>query len=121
MSGCKRVIEMKATVKFVFASILIVLLMSAPVGACMVTSAPSHPCCPPKPAPIPEDCARPGCIYMDTHQVLEVAASATDGVAVSLLPAATMELRPVTVLADMPTLTPSKQKARVVLFHQFLI
>ena len=116
---------MKAAAKFVFAAVLAVLLFCTPIGACMssirATDAPSHPCCPSKKAPLPEDCARPGCVYMDTHVFSDVAAPAVMDGPLAKLPVVAMELQPKAVLAPVATMTPPALRQRVVLFHQFLI
>jgi len=49
---------MNTVAKFGFAVLVAVVLLLSPVGACMApagtaTSEASHPCCPPKPAPLP--------------------------------------------------------------------
>lgn len=110
---------MRAVVKFVFAAVLAVLLLCAPVGACadslQTAGAPSHPCCPKKPAPLPEDCARPGCVYMDTHVVSDVSAPVAE-----LTPAVLAE-RPGRAWVPVVTLAPLAPRQRVVLFHQLLI
>src|SRR5262249_40636690 len=43
-----------------------VLLLISPAGKCMqaATSTQTHPCCPKNHAPLPEDCTKPGCVYM---------------------------------------------------------
>ena len=116
---------MRAAVKFVFAAVLAVLLFCTPIGACAdsmkTEGAPSHPCCPKKPASLPDDCARPGCIYMDTHVVSDVAAPVADGGPVAELVPVAMDVRPAGVLVPVATLTPLALRQRVVLFHQFLI
>jgi hypothetical protein len=116
---------MRGAAKFVFAVVLAVMLFCTPIGACTssmnMAGAPAHPCCPAKPAPLPDDCARPGCIYMDTHVVSSVTAPTENGGPVAELPAVSMEVRPTAVLAPVMTLTPLALRQRVVLFHQFLI
>ena len=116
---------MQATVKFVFVTMLALLLFCTPIGACMNTmktaEAPSHPCCPAKPASLPDDCARPGCVYMDTHIATDVQAPADAGLLVAELPAVPMEPALVTVVAPVATVTPPGVRQRVVLFQQFLI
>lgn len=116
---------MRAAIKFVFAAVLAVLLFCTPIGACAdslkTAGEPSHPCCPKKPASLPEDCARPGCVYMDTHVVSEVSAPVADGGPVAELVPIVMAERPAGVWVPVVTLTPLALRQRVVLFHQFLI
>lgn len=116
---------MRTAVKIAFAAVLAVLLFCTPLGACAdslkTAGEPSHPCCPKKPVPLPEDCARPGCVYMDTHVVVDVAAPAADGVPVAELAPIAVAERPAGVWVPVATLTPLALRQRVVLFHQFLI
>ena len=116
---------MRTAVKIVFAAVLAVLLFCMPLGACadslMTAGEASHPCCPKKSVPLPEDCARPGCVYMDTHVVLDVAAPVDDGVLVAELAPIALAERPAGVWVPVAKLTPLALRQRVVLFHQFLI
>lgn len=118
---------MNTVAKFGFAVLVAVVLLLTPVGACMApggaaTSEASHPCCPPKPAPLPDDCARPGCIYMDT-KVVPAAASATDAGPLSASPAPLTRVEPVPVspLARAAEQAPPARSQRYVVFHQLLI
>ncbi len=107
---------MRAAVKFVFAAILAVLLLCAPVGACWDTARAEHPCCPKKPAPLAEDCARPGCVYLDTHVVVAVAAPVAE-----LAPAVVVVERPAGAWVPVAALAPLALRQRVVLYRQLLI
>ncbi len=64
---------MKRAAKLVLAALVTAVLFFSPVGACAetktVTTKPCHPSSPGKRAPIPSDCARPGCIYLDTRVI----------------------------------------------------
>lgn len=106
---------MRAAVKFVFAAVLAVLLLCAPVGACWDSARAEHPCCPKKPAPLTEDCARPGCVYLDTHAVVDVAAP----VAV-VAPVVAVE-RPAAVWVSVAPLTPLALRQRSTLYRQLLL
>lgn len=69
---------MTATLKFGIALLLSGFMFFSPLGCAESTKAatkPAHPCCP-KPAQIPIDCARPGCVYVEAKpMVVEVPAS----------------------------------------------
>lgn len=107
---------MRTAVKFVFAAILAVLLLCAPVGACWDSARAEHPCCPKKPAPLTEDCARPGCVYLDTHVVVNVAAPVAE-----LAPAVVVVERPAGAWVPVAALAPLALRQRVVLYRQLLI
>lgn len=55
---------MNRVVQFVFALLVAATLLWTPVGACAAQpDAPTHPCCPPKPVPLPES-LRPAGVYL---------------------------------------------------------
>ena len=116
---------MKADLKVVLVALLVAALFQIPLGACAsnisLSQAPSHPCCPSKPVSLPNDCARPGCIYMDT-QAVPVAPE----VSTNYTPF--FESCPAAILDQYPTVAffPTGNAAlvtyeRCIVFHQFLI
>ena len=106
---------MRAAVKFAFAAVLVVLLLCAPVGACWDSARSEHPCCPKKPAPLTEDCARPGCVYLDTHAVVAVAAPVA-------VVAGVVEIEgPVGVWVTVAPFTPVAVRQRSTLYRQLLL
>jgi hypothetical protein len=115
---------MKAAAQFGFAIVLALVLFCTPIGACMsampAANGHSHPCCPTEKAPLPDDCARPGCVYMDTHVVAYVASpAAVDGLWAEL-PATILDTRPVAAPVFATAAPPTLPQRRSVLFHQFL-
>ena len=70
---------MNTAIKVALAALLTALLLAHPIGACAAApkmpGAPVDPCCPGKrtPAPAQDDCAKPGCVCMDTRTVPRVA------------------------------------------------
>lgn len=115
---------MNRVVQFVFALLVAATLLLTPVGACAAQpDAPTHPCCPPKPVPLPDDCARPGCIYMDTHVTPAASPTADDASPVSTspsLPTGIVTL-PVYTPARAVMATPPPLRERFVVFHQILV
>jgi hypothetical protein len=58
---------MNAKSKVGLAFLMAALLLINPAGRCVqaeTSGAPTHTCCPKKHAPLPEDCGKPGCVYM---------------------------------------------------------
>lgn len=112
---------MRTAIKIAFATVLAAILLASPIGACASTKTPAHPCCPAKPAPLPDDCARPGCIYMDTHIAPTAIATANDAGPVYDAPiaAAPANLRIAETRAIPMTARASRR--RFVAIHQFLI
>lgn len=60
---------MNTTTKIGFALLVVTFLLLNPIGACAgnvtVASPPAHPCCPKDQAPVPDECARPGCVCIN--------------------------------------------------------
>ena len=118
---------MKAAIKFVFVTLVAAILLLSPLGACAGTIrgtvVPGHECCPPKPASLPDDCARPLCVYMDT-QVVPTAVTLVDQAApFDGLPASAvlLENRPATATTFTSDKAPLVLYHRFVVFHQILV
>ena len=119
---------MNAVAKFAFVTLVAATLFFTPLGACANTvkagEAPAHPCCPPKPASIPEDCARPGCIYMDTHVVPSAIAPFEDATPIGALPTSAVLAKiehSVAFDAFAFEEPPLILHHRFIAFHQFLL
>lgn len=117
---------MIAKAKFGVGALIAILLLFSPAWHCAdsmgAEQTPAHPCCPAKPAPMPDDCARPGCIYLDTH-ITPVAAAPHDAG-----PVGETDSLPVTIEAPETVATalgkplePRPPFERFVRFHQLLI
>ncbi|MFN0104672.1 MAG: hypothetical protein ACKV2U_21610 [Bryobacteraceae bacterium] len=117
---------MKSVAKIVFATLVVAVLFLSPIDACADSMKgsgnPSHPCCPANPTSLPDDCARPGCIYLDTH-VVPAAIAVNDAGPVCESPATAiwMANHPVAITARAIPLAPLPLYQRFVVFHQFLI
>lgn len=119
--------QMNVTAKLGLASLVAIVLFFNPIGFCADVlkdhSSAAHPCCPAKPASLPDDCARPGCIYVDTSLVPVAAGAATDaGPVCEFAPIlVSMETQPAATPALAHPLAPLPPFQRFVVFHQFLI
>jgi hypothetical protein len=71
---------MEPRIKFRLVLMVVGFLLFTPIGRCAPPNAPSHPCCPKGPSPVPQDCGRPGCVYVEAAQI----ASTLEGPAHSL-------------------------------------
>jgi hypothetical protein len=118
---------MSASAKNVFATLLLAILIASPAEACAdsmkLAGTPAHPCCPAKPAPLMGDCARPGCIYMDTS-IVPVAVTAMNdaaGVCELVLSVAGTENQPTPGMFRVRPLALLTPYQRFLVFHQFLI
>ena len=118
---------MFASAKIVFATLLLAILVFSPIDACAdsikAPGTPAHPCCPAKPPSLPDDCARPGCIYMDTSVVpVAVTAMSDVGPVSAIAPSAIwMEIQPAATPERDLSLATLPPYRRFVVFHQFLI
>lgn len=118
---------MDVITKFGFATLVAFVLVATPIGYCAEAAisqgVPAHPCCPAKPAPLPNDCARPGCIYMDTSVAPLSVGAANDGVLdCELEPGAIWkEKLPAVTAGRAVSLSRLPPFQRFVVFHQFLI
>ena len=119
--------QMNAIAKFGIATLVAIVLLLTPICFCadvlMPPGTPAHPCCPAKPASLPDDCARPGCIYMDTSVTPLAVAATNDGgpVCESEPGAIWMEKLPAVTAGGADSLSPLPPYERFVVFHQFLI
>lgn len=118
---------MTASTKFGLATLVAIVLCLTPIGYCansaLSQASAAHPCCPAKPVPLPDDCARPGCIYKDTS-VVPVADKSIDdsgplcGIAISRIDEVALSATATTLATPLAPLQPYQ---RFVVFHQFLI
>lgn len=117
---------MSSATRIGFATLVAALFLFSPIGTCAesmkASGAPAHPCCPAEPAPLQEDCAKPGCIFMDNHIVPLAIAPVHASVPLCEPPASASltENRAAVVIASA---NPAAYVLhyRFVVFHQFLI
>ena len=119
---------MKAAIKFVLVTLVAAVLSVGSLSACAnslkAQSTSDHACCPGKHAPLPEDCARPGCIYMDTHQVPPATTQLDDaGMALEapVIGPSAVAVQPAVTFGASRLIAPMVLSHRYVAFHQFLI
>lgn len=118
---------MKAAIKFVLVTLVAAVLSVGSLSACAnslkAQSTSDHACCPGKHAPLPEDCARPGCIYMDTHQVPPATTQLDDaGMALEApVIGSSIAVQPAVIIGASRLIAPMVLSHRYVAFHQFLI
>ena len=117
---------MIARAKFGVGALIAIILLLSPPGYCAdsmgAEQTPAHPCCPAKPAPMPDGCSRPGCIYLDTH-ITPLAVASPDSGAVGetdSLPVTIQAPEPVATALGKP-LEPRPPFELFVRFHQLLI
>ena len=128
MDGCVQgSVQMNVITKFGFATLVAFVLVATPIGYCAEAAisqgAPAHPCCPATPAPLPDDCARPGCIYMDTSVAPLAVGATNDGLPdfESEPGAIWKEKLPAVTAGRAVFLSQLPPYQRFVVFHQFLI
>lgn len=71
---------MTATLKLGIALLISGFMFFSPIGCAdsmKAATKPAHPCCP-KPAQIPIDCARPGCVYVEAKPMVVEAPASID-------------------------------------------
>ena len=126
--ACNNMVEshpMNAPIKIRFATLVAAVLLISPIGACSETlkgsSPPAHPCCPGKSAPVQTDCAKPGCIFMDTR-VVPVGLTSEAGLshAEPVCEGSLVAPLPTRAASVVPVVTPPPLH-RFVILHQFLI
>ncbi|MBL8240868.1 MAG: hypothetical protein JNM66_25835 [Bryobacterales bacterium] len=116
---------MLRVVQFGISGLLALMLLLTPIGYCADSSRgsaePAHPCCPAKPAPLPDDCARPGCIYMDTSASPAAVAAGNEAAPIAT-PVSTANAVEQAATPFGPidrALEPPPPFQRFVVFHQF--
>ena len=118
---------MNAAIKFVLVTLVAAVLSVGSLSACAnslkAQSTPDHACCPGKHAPLPEDCARPGCIYMDTHQVPPATTQLYDaGIALEAPEIGpSVAVQPAVTFGASRFIAPMVLSHRYVAFHQILL
>lgn len=119
--------QMNRATQFGLSTLVALMLLFTPIGFCADSvnshSAPAHPCCPAKPAPLPDDCARPGCVYMDTSVAPIAVAAAQDAAPFceAAPEAGSVEICPAATTSAVDALEPLPPLQRFVVFHQFRI
>lgn len=64
---------MTALLQLGFALLLSSIMFFSPIGCAQsmpAAKAPAHPCCPSTPSPVPPDCGRPGCAYIEAKPII---------------------------------------------------
>ena len=117
---------MRCAAKIGFATLVVAMLSFHPPEACArlgdrAAQQPAHPCCPTKPAPVDHDCAKPCCLFMDTHIVPNAIAPSGDVFALSIPPAHSLLSKYHTAAVMAPMTKMRIPRHLYVTHHQFLI
>jgi len=117
---------MKAKIKIGLALLAAAFLLVSPSGRCIQVSdakAPAHPCHSRIPAPIPEDCGKPGCVYVKAT-IVEISGESGDvqrpSIAYVSIPARVMDTLVIGVVPAQPSVVPPFRDL-LSLFHQLVI
>lgn len=115
---------MSAALKVWIALVLSGFMFFRPIGCAesmQAATKPAHPCCP-KPAQIPIDCARPGCLYVEAKPMVVEAPASIDNELVAVPEPTNFIEQPHALrcgaAVDLPSLA---QDHRYLTFHQLLL
>lgn len=108
--------------KFAAAILAVAFLVLSPIGVCAsmpATSHPAHPCCPTAPVTL-EDCAMPGCLYINPTPIPTPIPPNSDE-PVLVLPANATGVQPAANERPVVEPAPFAPGNRYLRFHQLLL
>ncbi len=113
---------MQRKIQFGFAILAMGFLLLSPSGSCLsMPIAPTHPCCPTAPI-APEDCAKTGCVCINSLPIL-IAVPTNSGAMPIVLPAKAGPHVGQVAASERPTfeLALAAPHGRYLSFHQLLL